>query len=222
MKDLNILILEDEFIICLDIKKTLKTFGFDNIFIAKNYTEALNIATECKIDLLFCDVNLGDNIDGIDTAKKIQTLYELATIFITAYNDDDTLKKASSANFIGYLLKPYRSDELKALIYLAIQKFDLLEKGQYKKYKNYLFDKHENKLYDKNKKEISLTKKEILLLSLLFNNQNSIITYNVIDSTVWKDNFVSDSTRRIFLHRFKNKFKDFNLNTEQNIGIKLV
>jgi DNA-binding response OmpR family regulator len=222
MENLNVLILEDELIIYLHIKSTLQDFGFKNIFIAKDYDSAMLIATEQQIDILFSDIKIEGSVDGITTSKRILSLYNnnLPVIFITAFDDDITLKKLSDVSFSGYLLKPFRKEELKALIYLVVNKFNLINNNKFIEYKNYSFNKKDFILYQNNS-EVKLSKKEQQLIILLFNNINVIVPYENIDSIVWKGDFVSTSTRRTFIHRFKNKFKDFNFRIEKNIGIGL-
>jgi len=222
MKHLNILILEDELIIYLHIQSTLKEFGFENIFLAKDYETAIKIATQNKIDILFSDIKIKGNIDGIDTSKQIQSMYNNPIIFITAYDDESTLKKVSQIDFAGYLLRPFRKEELKALIYMTLNKYNLIDNSDdCIFYANYCFNKKEQKLFDKNKKEIKLSKKEKLFSILLFNNLNKTISYSTIDSIVWEGNYVNDNTRRTFIHRYKNKFKNLNIKIDKNIGIGL-
>jgi len=222
MKHLNILILEDELIIYLHIQSTLKEFGFENIFLAKDYETAIKIATQTKIDILFSDIKIKGNIDGIDTSKQIQSMYNNPIIFITAYDDEYTLKKVSQIDFAGYLLKPFRKEELKALIYMTLNKYNLIDNpDECIFYENYCFNKKEQKLFDNDKKEIKLSKKEKLFTTLLFNNLNKTISYSTIDSIVWEGNYVNDNARRTFIHRYKNKFKNLNIKIDKNIGIGL-
>lgn len=221
MNELNILIVEDELIIYIHITRTLKSLGFKNIYTARTSQEALAIASNTKIDLLFSDIKIEGEIDGIDTASTLQNLYGLAVIFITAYKDKEMLKRVSKIDTIGYLLKPYRVDELEALIELATYKYQLVREENKIIYKNYLFDLKLFKFY-RNNNEIKLTKKEMLFISLMFNNINELVSYEIIDKSVWHDSYVTDFSRRTFFHRIKKKLFDIDFKVEKNIGIKLV
>lgn len=88
------------------------------------------------------------------------------------------------------------------------------------KYKNYSFDKIKNKLY-KNQKQIFMTRKELLLLSLLFKNQGLIVRYHILDKIVWYNSDVTDNARRTFIYRLKTKFNDLNIKIERNLGVGL-
>ena len=49
----------------------------------------------------------------------------MPVVFITAYQDVKTLQHASDIDFVGYLVKPFREDELQTIINLAIFKYNL-------------------------------------------------------------------------------------------------
>lgn len=221
MRDLNVLIIEDEIIIYMHIMKTLKNLGFKNIQIAHNAQEALNITKNSQIDLVFSDIKIDGDKDGIEVSKTIQILYNTPIIFITAYKDEETLIRASDVDFIGYLLKPYRHDELEALIKIAIAKHDLVQQKQLIKYKGYEYNPNKKELLYNNEL-VELTKKESLFISLIFTHIDSIVNYETIDKTVWFDQFVSDNTRRTFIYRVKNKLPQLNLKLEKNVGIGLL
>lgn len=220
MRDINILIVEDEFIIYTHLKKLLKKIGFHHIYIAKTHSQALEAASRHTIHIVLSDINIDDETDGIETAKDLQQLYELAVVFITAYNDDETLKRAAKVDFIGYLLKPYREDELRTLISLIVQKYHFANSSVWKELGNYRFDTEEKILMQDGKK-IKLTEKEKKFFQLAVNNPESIITYDIIDQVVWSHEPVSENTRRTFIYRVKHKFPDLNFQTIKDMGIKI-
>lgn len=219
MNSLNILILEDDLVISLHITKTLKKLGFKNIFKATKSEEAFQLANENKMDLLFSDIKIDGEIDGVDTAKILQSLYKLPVIFITAYNDKATLNRVCEVDFVGYLIKPYRVDELETLIFFAISKFELLKDDiNIIQIQDYEYNKMTKELIYKNT-QIKLTKKEQLFVSLMFSNVNTIVPYEIIDQSVWQNSYVIDYNRRTFLSRIRSKLINLDIHVEKNIGI---
>ena len=219
MQSLNILILEDELVIALHISKTLKKIGFKNIFKATKSEEAFKIANENKIDLLFSDIKIDGDIDGVETAKILQNLYKLPVIFITAHNDQDILARACEVDFIGYLLKPYRVDELETLIFFAISKYKLLnDDTNIIQIQGYTYNKTTKELLINNI-QVELTKKEQLFISSIFLSTNTIIPYEIIDQSVWQNSYVLDYTRRTFLSRIRKKLINLDIRVEKNVGI---
>jgi DNA-binding response OmpR family regulator len=221
MKKLNVLILEDEMIIYQRITKILQNMGFINIFVTTNHTEALDLASKHRFHIMLSSVKIGDGYDGVDTVKVLQKLYDLAVIFICSYSDEEILSRVAEVNFIGYLIKPCREDELQTLISIAIKKSQFQQSLSYLKVLGqYRFDLDKNILYKQNH-PITLTKKEQLFFSLFFHNLGVLIPYSVIDEIVWKNNSVNDNTRRTFLYRIKKRFPDLHFQTINNTGIIL-
>ncbi len=114
---MNVLIIEDEVIIGLHIETILERMGHKVLMIATNSEEALKCADEERIDLVISDIRLtGERLDGIDICEEIQTEHGCAVILITAFKDQDTLKKALGIEVEGYLVKPFNEEELESLV----------------------------------------------------------------------------------------------------------
>ncbi len=222
MKKLNVLIFEDEIIVYQRLTKILQKMGFVNIFVAVNHTEALELASNHQFHIMLSAIKIGERYDGINTVKVLQKLYDTTVIFICSYGNKEILSRVVEVNFIGYLIKPCREEEVQTLISIAVRKSQLKESiSSEKVLGKYRFDSSKNILYEEDR-PITLTKKEQLFFSLFFNNLGVLIPYSVIDEIVWKNNNVNDNTRRTFLYRIKKRFPTLQLQTVNNIGIKLI
>lgn len=219
MKKIKILLIEDETILALHIKSCLERFNCEVVGIAKDASNAYSIADNNLIDIVFSDINLDGDIDGIEVSEVLQKKYQIPIIFITAYKDQETLFRASKVDFVGYLLKPFREDELEALLHLTIAKYNL-ESELIQISKTLSFDKTNQALFYINE-SIELSKKEKTLLLLLINSINVLVSNSVIDEIIWKGEFVSDNTRRQLLHRLKTKLLDANIQSVKGLGIIL-
>ncbi|WOF15359.1 PAS domain-containing protein [Methanoplanus sp. FWC-SCC4] len=127
----SILIVEDEAILAMAIKKTILSYGYSVSGTAFDSEGAIKLAIEKRPDLILMDINLRGDPDGIITAKKINEIADIPVIFLTAYSDDATVKLALETNPYGYITKPFREGDLKAAIEVALQKHRLckLEKN---------------------------------------------------------------------------------------------
>lgn len=121
MLEVKILLVEDESIEAMDIKRTLESFGFKVPYVASSGEEALEKAIEIMPDLILMDIIIRGQIDGIDVASKIKKL-NIPVIFLTAHREDDTIERAKLTEPYGYIVKPYDGTELKHVIKLAIYK----------------------------------------------------------------------------------------------------
>ena len=75
---------------------------------------------QTKPDLLLADIGLEGSIDGIEAAIQARRLFDVPTIFLTAYSDPDTLRRAKLVEPKGYLVKPIAEHELHATIERAL------------------------------------------------------------------------------------------------------
>lgn len=124
----KILIVEDEGIIAMDIRNQLEGFGYDVVGTAFSGGQAITLATEHRPDLVIMDIVLKGNMDGIGAAQSITKTLNIPVIFLTAYSDPATLRRAQKTGAYGYLIKPFRPDELHASIEVALYKHQLEQK----------------------------------------------------------------------------------------------
>jgi len=118
----NILVVEDEGILAQDIADTLINFNYRVSAIVDSGEQALKNAKAQQPNLILMDIKINGNLDGIDAAKQIKELYNIPVVFLTAYADDTTLKRAQIIEPFGYVLKPFREKELQTAIEMALYK----------------------------------------------------------------------------------------------------
>jgi len=111
-----VLIVEDEIIIAMHIQSVVEEMGHSVVGLATDADEALGYADTERVDLLLCDVRLEGSRDGIEIAEEIQTEHGCAVALITAFKDDETLRRALKLELEGYLVKPFSEPELKMLL----------------------------------------------------------------------------------------------------------
>ncbi|MDZ7684607.1 MAG: response regulator [Gammaproteobacteria bacterium] len=122
MSDATLLIVEDEVLVARDIKARLTRMGYKVVGMASRGTEAVDKTLDLKPDLVLMDINLKDEIDGVEAAIRIRELYDVPVIFCTAYSNEDTLERAKVSEPYGYVLKPFDNRELEINIEIALYK----------------------------------------------------------------------------------------------------
>lgn len=124
----KILVVEDERIVAKDIQGTLQNFGYDVPEIASSGEEAIQAAYRLDPDLVMMDVMIKGDLDGIDAAEIIHNQFNVPVIFLTAYSDEETLKRAKMTESYGFISKPYEDKELFIAIEFALYKHSMLKK----------------------------------------------------------------------------------------------
>ena len=122
MANARILVVEDESIVAKDIQNSLAGLGYDVVGTVAFGEEAVVQANALKPDLILMDVMLKGAMDGIEAAERIRHAHSIPVVFLTAYTDDDTLRRAKVTEAFGYLLKPFEDRELRTTIEMALYK----------------------------------------------------------------------------------------------------
>ncbi|HAT13870.1 MAG TPA: GGDEF domain-containing response regulator [Microcoleaceae bacterium UBA10368] len=118
----KILIVEDESIIAEDMADSLIALGYRVTRIVYSGEEALESAAEERPDLVLMDVNLQGEIDGITAAEEMRSRFQIPVVYLTAYADDNTLRRVNATKPFGYIVKPFEEKNLHTTIQLALHR----------------------------------------------------------------------------------------------------
>lgn len=121
-KNTRILVVEDEFIIGIDIQQTLKRSNYTVVSVVSSGEAAIEKAKAEKPDLVLMDITLKGKMDGIEAASIISG-FGIPIIYLSALSDKDVRKRAFSTKPLGFLHKPFSSLELCSLIKSALTKY---------------------------------------------------------------------------------------------------
>lgn len=117
---INLMLVEDERIVAFDLKRQLQTFGYHVESVVASGEQAISEVAKNKPDLVLMDIHLEGGMDGIEAATAIRAQHQVPVIFLTAYAEDDTLRRALDSRPFGYLIKPCEGRELHATIQMAL------------------------------------------------------------------------------------------------------
>jgi response regulator NasT len=115
---MKILIAEDETIIRLDLRSLLEASGFEVCGEARDGEEAVALARELEPDLAIMDVKM-PRLDGIEAARRILDERAIPIVMLTAYGQDELVARAVEAGVFGYLVKPFREQDVLPAIQTA-------------------------------------------------------------------------------------------------------
>jgi CheY-like chemotaxis protein len=126
----KILIVEDEIVIAMEIESLLEQLGYEVVGQVTRGEDAVDLTARHRPDLILMDIRLNGRMDGITAAEKIFRLYKIPVVFLTAHSDPATLERAMSVQPYGYLLKPFRKNDLYTSIEIALYKHRALSAEQ--------------------------------------------------------------------------------------------
>ncbi|AGB48316.1 CheY-like receiver domain-containing protein [Methanomethylovorans hollandica DSM 15978] len=120
MTEAKILVVEDENIVALEIKKRLQKLGYIVPSVASTGEDAISKVEGILPDLVLMDIMLKGEIDGIDAAGEIRKRFNIPVVYLTAYSDEETLQRAKLTEPYGYILKPFEENDLRTTIEIAL------------------------------------------------------------------------------------------------------
>jgi len=123
---MRILVAEDETIIRLDLKDMLERAGHEVCGEARDGEEAVELARSAQPDLAIMDVKM-PRLDGIDAARRILDERPIPIVMLTAYGQEELVSRAVEAGVFGYLVKPFREQDLLPAIAAARARHDELQ-----------------------------------------------------------------------------------------------
>ena len=121
----RIMIVEDEHIVALDIRKQIEHQGYAVASIHSSGEAALEAIPESRPDLVLMDIRLQGELDGLETARIIKSRHRLPVIMLTAYADDATLHRAKLAEPFAYIIKPFEERELRTAIIMSLYRHEM-------------------------------------------------------------------------------------------------
>lgn len=186
----RILVVDDEEDICEILKFNLENSGFV-VDTANSGGEALAMTRE-EYSLFLLDVMMED-MSGFSLAAQLRKRPELQSIpiiFITARNGENDVLTGFNIGADDYICKPFRISEViarvKAVLKRKVQPVTASLPGNTWSYGELLLDNDTKRAYISGN-DISLTKKEFEVLSLLMNRPGKVFSREEILARVWSN-----------------------------------
>lgn len=122
MAEGRILIVEDEHIVAMGIKRMLKSLGYTVTGVASSGKDAISKAESTFPDLILMDIMLKGELDGVEAAKDIKERFDVPIVYLTAYSDSNILERVKKTGPSGYIVKPFDEKDLYSNIEIALHR----------------------------------------------------------------------------------------------------
>lgn len=220
--DFTILLVDDEEDILEIVGYNLRKEGY-KVLLARNGSEAIDIATEYKPNLIILDIMMPE-MDGIEACRELKKIPKLANtliVFFTARSEDFTHILGLDVGADDYITKPIKPNVL-------MSKVNALLRRQSNNTRQNAVIESEGLVIDKEKYivikdgvEIHLARKEFELLSLLASKPEKVFTRDEILSKIWNDDvIVGERTIDVHIRKIREKTSIENLITIKGVGYK--
>lgn len=222
----HILIVEDEKMAQRYLKNILISLRVPLLHCTSDATATLNYLEYHQVEMILMDINLNGSVDGIQLSKEILKKYDIPIIFVTAYSDEETLNEAIELSPYGYIVKPFNIEDLKVTMLVAMKRFRFF--AQNKLFAEDIIDLTDTIHYSlksnvlkRDDTIISLSHKQRLLVQILCENINSIVSVETLNQYLWADEEISTSTLRTLVYSIRKKVPEIELASHNRVGYSL-
>lgn len=122
MKELKIIVAEDETLVALSIIAQLRELKYQVIGDARDGVEAIELCGRLQPDLVVMDINM-PRLNGIEAAKIIQEKWQIPVVIVSGYSDEKLIEDATEVGVISYLIKPVTKQNLAPAIEVAVKNY---------------------------------------------------------------------------------------------------
>ncbi len=213
VKNLKILYVEDEDEI-RELMQDVLGEDFALFETAKDGQEGLAKFIEGSFDCVITDIQM-PGMDGLELAQRVKKIKNVPVILLTAYSEKERLFKAIDVGVSKYLVKPFTPEKLLDVLCEIFEQKDQILLG-----KDLLYRKSKGEI--KRGEEINkLTKKEKILLDLLLESPERIVSNEEIEEAVWPQGDFSQDALRTLVKRLRKKTDKDLIENYSGLGYKI-
>lgn len=124
IKDLKILVVEDQVEARAMIRHTLSELGITQVFEAPNGRDALSFLDTAFdfVNIIICDWNM-PKMSGVELLRQLRTVDpDIPFLMVTGRSDMDSVIEAKSSGVTGYIKKPFSAAELEAKLRILLHR----------------------------------------------------------------------------------------------------
>jgi AmiR/NasT family two-component response regulator len=118
----RVIIADDESLIRMDLREMLTNLGYLVIGEAGDGLSAVKLTRDLRPDILLMDIKMPD-LDGIEAARILTEERLAPVLLLSAYSQQELIQRARQAGVAGYLVKPFRENDLAPAIEVALARF---------------------------------------------------------------------------------------------------
>ncbi len=118
----KVLVVDDEAAITMQLEERLSQMGYDVVATAPSGSDAIEAARRSRHDVVLMDIVMPGDLDGIQASETIRAEMDIPVIFLTGYGGDVFIRRAAKAEAFGYIMKPFREEDIKAAIEIVLHK----------------------------------------------------------------------------------------------------
>ncbi len=217
----KVFIIEDDLTIAKTLKNHIESWGYQADY-ARDFTNILSEFISYDPQLILLDISL-PFFNGFHWCGEIRKLSKVPIIFISSASDNMNIVMAITQGGDDFIAKPFDLNVLTVKIQALLRRtYEFSSQVNLLEHKGAILNISYGTLTYMDKK-IELTKNELRILHILFENKGRAISRDKIMTKLWEtDNYVDDNTLTVNVTRLRKKLQDIGLtdfiSTKKGIG----
>lgn len=220
----KILIVEDDGVISGVVREYLSRWGYE-VRCVEDFSKVLEDFIKYEPQLVLMDVAL-PFYNGYYWCAEIRKLSSVPVVFISSAGDNMNIVMAVNMGGDDFVPKPFDLEVLRAKIQAILRRtYAYNEQAAYLEYKGVLFNTLDGSITYQDKK-VELTRNELRIMQLLFENIGKTVTRELIMKRLWDaDCFIDDNTLTVNMNRLRRKLEEVSItdliHTKKGMGYLL-
>ena len=217
---MQILLVEDDNTLFQELKKELEQWDF-NVVGIDDFGNVMDTFEAFNPEIVILDVQL-PKYDGFYWCRKMRQQSNVPILFLSSRDNPMDQVMSMELGADDYMQKPFYTNVLIAklqAIYRRVYEFGVEEKRTLS-WQDATVDLSKDSI-QKDDKTIFLSKTEMIILEMLINKRNQIVTRDTLITALWDDEaFVSDNTLTVNVNRLRKKLSEIDMDSaiETKVG----
>ena len=220
----KIFLVEDDEVIARTIKKHLEGWDYEVLCVGE-FSDIMQEFTAFDPHLVLMDIKL-PFYNGYYWCSEIRKVSKVPVIFVSSAADNMNIVMAVNMGGDDFISKPFDLDVLTVKIQAMLRRsYDFVGQSSVVEHKGALLNLTEATLVFHEEK-IELTKNELKILQILFENKDKVVGRDMIMTKLWEDDsYVDENTLSVNINRLRKKLESIGLEefiiTKKGIGYRV-
>ncbi|HSH24851.1 MAG TPA: response regulator transcription factor [Massilibacterium sp.] len=207
----SLLLIEDDRTLFREMKNRLSNWSYE-VHGITDFEQVFQTFTEINPDLVMIDIQL-PKFDGFHWCRMIRAHSNVPIIFLSSRDHPMDMVMAMQLGADDFVQKPFHFDVLIAKIQALLRRTYNYNTApvELKTWNEATVDYEKNTVTNDHG-SIELTKNELLILKMLIEHTNKIVSREALMNRLWDDErFISDNTLTVNVNRLRKKLDELEL-----------
>ncbi len=189
-RNIRVLVIDDEESIRRALKSILSLRNYD-VSLSSSGEDGINAAIETNPEIVILDLSLPD-MDGLDVCRELRTWMTSPILILSVRGNEGDKVTALDLGADDYLTKPFQAGELLARMRAILRRAESRVVQPPEIQAGDLTISLAKRAVFLKGKEISLTRTEFEILSVLVRNMDCVVTHKMLADKLWEDGEARD------------------------------